>query len=502
MDDRRNARLAQLAAQNKMPRVSVIGAGISGLRSAQVLLQKGFQVTVLEARDRIGGRVHQEKLNGHSVDMGANWIHGMNNNPMARLAAQTDTVVCKDDPLSVVFDTYGRPIPGDVAEKCEEFVKALLDQAEEYSHRNQAEINPSRTVRDFMLEEIAKSKLSAEFRVICEQMLRGYDSFFADPLESQSLKFLHLQDGHTGEDVFVASTYKAIVQSLALEASEAIQLNQEVVKITTSPRADDAGAVTIETKAGLVESFDEVVMTCPIGWLQRNKGVFNPRLPPQMEKAVDAIGYGGLEKILVSFPTPFWDPPERKGMSPPAFCQWDFLSPRSHPYTPELGSWSQMVISLSSLPGGNGHPTLLFYICPPLTHKLMPILKGMEPHSEPYNKVLREITEPFYALLPHYNADTCRPASFLASQWFNDPFAYGSYSNVRVTQNNAAEDFRMLRTGGGKGKLGHNLMGHDRGIWFAGEHTNAPRAIGTTTGAWASGDRAARHILLAYGMKP
>ncbi|CAH0022166.1 unnamed protein product [Clonostachys rhizophaga] len=501
MDDRRSARLAQLAAQNKMPRVGVIGAGISGLRSAQVLLQKGFHVTVLEARDRIGGRrivVVKWKL----TIRGANWIHGMEKNPIGRLAAETDTVLCKDDPLYVVFDTHGRRIPDDVAEQCGEFVEALLDEAEEYSHRNQAEISPSRTVRDFMLEEIAKSKLSAEPRVICEQMVRGYDSLFGDPLESQSLKFLCLQDGHSGEDVFVASTYKGIVQSLALEASEAIRLNQEVVKITTSPRTDDTEAVTVETKAGLVETFDEVVMTCPIGWLQRNKDVFNPRLPPQMEKAVDAIGFGDLEKILVSFPTPFWDPPERKGTRPPALSEWNFLSPRNHPYGPELGSWTQMVVSLSSLPSGNGHPTLLFYICPPLTHRLMPILKGKEPHSELYNEVLREFTEPFYSLLPNYDADTCRPASFLASQWLNDPFAYGSYSNARVTQSNAEEDFRMLRTGGGKGKLGHNLMGHDRGIWFAGEHTNAPRDIGTTTGAWASGDRAAKHILLAYGLKP
>jgi monoamine oxidase len=38
-------------------RVGIVGAGISGLRCAEVLLQKGFQVTILEARDRIGGRV-------------------------------------------------------------------------------------------------------------------------------------------------------------------------------------------------------------------------------------------------------------------------------------------------------------------------------------------------------------------------------------------------------------------------------------------------------------
>lgn len=42
---------------NSAPHVCVIGAGISGLRTADVLLQNGFHVTILEARDRIGGRV-------------------------------------------------------------------------------------------------------------------------------------------------------------------------------------------------------------------------------------------------------------------------------------------------------------------------------------------------------------------------------------------------------------------------------------------------------------
>lgn len=39
------------------PHIGIVGAGISGLRAADVLLQKGFQVTIIEARDRIGGRV-------------------------------------------------------------------------------------------------------------------------------------------------------------------------------------------------------------------------------------------------------------------------------------------------------------------------------------------------------------------------------------------------------------------------------------------------------------
>jgi hypothetical protein len=43
--------------------------------------------------------------------------------------------------------------------------------------------------------------------------------------------------------------------------------------------------------------FDEVVMTNPLGWLKRNKEVFQPSLPVRFSEAIDAIGYGSLEKV-------------------------------------------------------------------------------------------------------------------------------------------------------------------------------------------------------------
>ncbi|PIJ00368.1 amine oxidase, partial [Leucobacter sp. OLES1] len=55
----------------------VIGAGISGLSAAAELLRAGRSVVVLEARDRIGGRVHTEREDGRVTDLGASWIHGI-----------------------------------------------------------------------------------------------------------------------------------------------------------------------------------------------------------------------------------------------------------------------------------------------------------------------------------------------------------------------------------------------------------------------------------------
>lgn len=57
MSDARKSALRELKVQNRLPHVGIVGAGISGLRCADTLIRNGFQVTILEARERIGGRV-------------------------------------------------------------------------------------------------------------------------------------------------------------------------------------------------------------------------------------------------------------------------------------------------------------------------------------------------------------------------------------------------------------------------------------------------------------
>ena len=73
-------------ASNAAPSVIIIGAGVSGASAANALFAKGYTVTMIEARDRIGGRIQTDKtsLSG-LVKIGAGWIHWGDGNPMTDL---------------------------------------------------------------------------------------------------------------------------------------------------------------------------------------------------------------------------------------------------------------------------------------------------------------------------------------------------------------------------------------------------------------------------------
>lgn len=230
---------------------------------------------------------------------------------------------------------------------------------------------------------------------------------------------------------------------------------------------------------------------------------FFPELPPSIERAIAGASYSGLEKVYLAFPVAFWEGPSataRDHVNRTAAPETGlpilthFLRPD---YVPDhQREWRLDMVALSSpsVFGDYAQPVLLFGLWDVSAAQLTSAIANLEPSSSKYYDAINRLFQPFYTRLPHYREHhpDCIPAAVIATNWRNDEFAgKGSYTNFQIPEQTeddpvVDEGVRLIRQG---------LP--ERGIWFAGEHTAPLVALGTSTGAYWSGEAAATRIIEA-----
>ena len=499
-------------AASKTPNIAIVGAGVAGLRCADVLLKVGAKVTIFEARDRIGGRLHQQESGGYLMDMGPNWIHGTKGNPIMKLAEVSETGLLEPEEDGTVFDAEGQRRTPEESAEMSSTMWELIVNAFKYSDQNTKDIEPKTSLYDYFKRELSKRDYSQSKLRNALNEARMWGPFIGEPITRQSLKFFFLEECIEGENVFVASTYKSILEQIGRPAlsSKIIKFNTEVTNISQS-----TSSISLTTSNNDTSSFDEVILTTPLGWLKHNLAAFTPPLPSPLSSAITNISYGRLEKLYVTFPTAWWltsTSPAQANSQPdlssyPPFTH--FHSPDTyHPLAPPSSTnWNQSVLSLAHLPPPHAHPTILFYLYGDCAATVIDSITSHPPHSSAYNTALTRFAQPFYSLLPNYDVRNkeCEPTALLMTQWQKDKWSgYGSYSNFQVGAEDLDNDIRRLREarettgevrerdGAGERKVG---------LWFAGEHVAPFVALGTTTGAWWSGEAVGRRVCAKWGLE-
>jgi monoamine oxidase len=415
----------------------IIGGGIAGLVAARHLTEAGLRVTLLEARNRLGGRIYTESSGEFPVELGAEFVHGRPNEILS-LAAEGAV------PIVPVQGHFRRKTNGEWAdaghllEKIDKLFAKLPSQEPDESFQ-------------YYLDR------TGEDDEVKQQALRYVEGFHAaDPslISARSLR----RDSEAEEDIKgdhqyrIASGYESLVRTVADRIDRKrcdIVMNTPVNEIVWRQGQVVARAGTTEYLAL------RAIVTLPLGVLKSDSVAFSPALT-EKQNAMSFLEMGPVIRVSLCFQDKFWEhDSEMADLSflftdDPEFPTW--WTSNALPY-PILTGWAAGPYARQYTGRGKDE------IIGSAVLSLARIMKITEP------ELRKQITGSF------------------THDWQADPFSRGAYSYAVVGGMDAAQ------------KLAEPVANT---LYFAGEATNSDGYNGTVHGAIATGLRAANELLQSF----
>ncbi|CAM4922171.1 unnamed protein product [Rotaria socialis] len=437
--------------------VLIIGAGLSGLEAARLLRENGVKTIVIEGRNRTGGRIFSLRTkNGHMIDLGGAWIHGINGsipggdltNPIWEIA-RAAKIPTRSTPVDDLLAFYpANQKPSNVEEWFEDFVDYVREETKMATDDASFEYyaNIFANMRNFTVQE------RYAFYSILHTLIEGNEATELDKIGAKN--YMDITGLHYGEEhVFHETGFKAIIDYLTKDVKSGdIRLEQVVTRISYNQELAE-----VLTANGHVYQADFILLTVPLGVLKARKIEFSPPLPEWKLNAIDRLGYGILDKAILLWDKAWWDS-----------TNYYFMRVSS---TPKLfGSW----VNANKW---HDRPALFCFYFGEEAYKMETTLSD--------GQVVTAVRNVLQEMFP--NVTIPMPIDSYITRWAQDPFSYGSYSHISVNQTHA--------------DMIHMSEPVSNQLLFAGEAT-ATQYYGFSHGALLSGRREATRLLYVYGLLP
>jgi len=420
----------------KPSHVVIIGAGAAGLAAGRILHDAGVKTTVLEARDRIGGRIWTVHAHGAPVDMNGGYLHDSEVNPLFKLYEELGW---QTDPVNTA-DVRDNGFDAGTGESLSLYGKVkLLGQMnafEEARPPRPASAADDYPVERYVREYFAGARLSGSEGRIIESIIRTQ---YSSDLSLASMRWSTELPVHGGDWVSPSAGFGQLVDALAKGLD--IRLNEPVSRIELT-----SGGVSVTAKT-LNLAASHILVTVPVGVLQAGGITFTPELPEKVQ-AVSSIAVSQMEKFVLALTEPL---------------PWSFTTRIYYDHRDGCR------LTFQNLAHRLKKPVAIAYAHTDYA-KVFLTHRRSEREAIVVNALRRLVGDP-----------KLQPISVIQSDWADSPYSRGAYSMIPAH-------------GGPEHIVQLGQPAFDGRLLFAGEGTS-PHRFTYVDGAVGSGVREARRLL-------